>query len=405
MLAPLRNRDFLRLIVSNGLWWQAMGVEQVVIGWLALALTDSAWWVALIGFFRSVPMPLAGIFGPVIVERFQRRQVIVAAQSITFLSVGTVTLLHLHGSLSYWHLGVAAMVTGTVWSLDWPTRRSLFPDLLGKGKVVDAMFLDNLLQSVTRVSGPLSAGAVVAVIGTPGALIALTASAGVSVLVLAGIRTGSRSPQRPGGLADSVRRCRDGLRYVFGNRAIVGVLLITVAMNLWVFPYLDLLPVFARDILGTDAFGLGLLGAASGLGNLAGLLLITWLRRTRSQAWIFAVASMVSCLGLIGFSQSNSLPVSLSILVAVGIGHAGFSVMQSTIILVESSDLMRARAMGTLVIAIGFGPLGRILAGGMAETWSPQAAVGCMAASALSVITGIAFGLRGFVKQTTRNAA
>ena len=374
-----------------------MGVEQVVIGWLALELTDSAWWVALIGFFRSAPMPLAGVFGPVIVERFQRRQVIVFAQSVTFLSVGTVTFLHLYGSLSYWHLAAAATVTGTVWSMDWPTRRSLFPDLLGKSKVVDAMFLDNLLQSVTRVFGPLSAGAVVAVTGTPGALIALTASAGVSVLVLAGIRTRSRSPQRPGGLGDSARRCRDGLRHVFGNRAILGVLLITVAMNLWAFPYLDLLPVFARDILGTDVLGLGLLGAAGGLGNLAGLLLITLLRRTRSQAWIFAAASMVSCLGLIGFSQSNSLPVSLSILVAVGVGHAGFSVMQSTIILVESSDLMRARAMGTLVIAIGFGPLGRILAGGMAEVWSPPAAVGCMAASALSVIACIAFGLRGFV--------
>ena len=110
-LGPLRNRDFLRLLISNGLWWQAMGVEQVVIGWLALALTDSAWWVALIGFFRSAPMPLAGIFGPVIVERFQRRRVIVAGQSVTFLSIGTVTLLHLHGALAYWHLAAAAMVT------------------------------------------------------------------------------------------------------------------------------------------------------------------------------------------------------------------------------------------------------------------------------------------------------
>ena len=73
--------------------------------------------------------------------------------------------------------------------------------------------------------------------------------------------------------------------------------------------------------------------------------------------------------------------------------------MQSTIILVESSDLMRARAMGTLVIAIGFGPLGRILAGGMAENFSAPVAVGCMAASALSAIAGIAFGLRGFVRR------
>ena len=398
-LAPLRNRDFLRLLVSNGLWWQAMGVEQVVIGWLALTLTDSAWWVALIGFFRSAPMPLAGVFGPVSVERFERRRVIAAAQSVTFLSTGTVTLLHLSGSLAYWHLAAAAVVTGTIWSLDWPTRRSLFPDLLGKGKVVDAMFLDNLLQSVTRVSGPLSAGAVVTLIGTQGALVALTASAGISMFILAGIGTRSRSPQRPGGLADSVRRCGDGLRYVFGNRAILGVLLITMAMNLWAFPYMDLLPVFARDVLGTDALGLGLLGAASGLGNLGGLLLITLLRRTRSLPWIFATASMVSCLGLIGFSQSSSLPVSLSILVAVGIGHAGFSVMQSTIILVESSDQMRARAMGSLVIAIGFGPLGRIIAGGMAQSWSAPAAVGCMAVAALSAISGIAFGLRGFVRR------
>ena len=71
MLDLLREPDFRRLWISGGLWWQGMWVEQVAFGWLALLMTDSAWWVAMIGFLRSVPLPVVGLLGASISESFQ----------------------------------------------------------------------------------------------------------------------------------------------------------------------------------------------------------------------------------------------------------------------------------------------------------------------------------------------
>lgn len=391
ILWPLRNSDFRRLIISSGLWCQSMWIESVAIGWLALELTDSAWWVALIGFFRTAPMPLIGVFGPVITERYQRRRLILVTQCVILCSVFVLSMLHFHKILDYWHLATASFVTGTAWALDWPTRRSLFPDLLGKHKVVDALFLENIIQSFSRLTGPLSAGLIVNLVGTQGALNTLVISSALSVTALSGIRTKSRSPERSSGFLDSVSRGYEGLNYAFRNTTILAVLLITVAMNLLAFPYQDLLPVFARDILGTEAFGLGLLGAACGLGNILGLLLIGRIRGKRSNSWIFTVASMLACMSLIGFSQSTSFVLSLFILILVGIGQAGFSLMQSSIILIETSDAMRARVMGTLVLAIGFGPLGRIQAGAIADSFNSPFAVMAMSLIALACVSAVGF--------------
>ena len=237
----------------------------------------------------------------------------------------------------------------------------------------------------------MSAGLIVNLFGTQGALNTLVISSALSVTALSGIRTKSRSPERSSGFLDSVSRGYEGLNYAFRNTTILAVLSITVAMNLLAFPYQDLLPVFARDILGTEAFGLGLLGAACGLGNILGLLLIGRIRGKRSNSWIFTVASMLACISLIGFSQSTSFVLSLFILILVGIGQAGFSLMQSSIILIETSDAMRARVMGTLVLAIGFGPLGRIQAGAIADSFNSPFAVMAMSLIAFACVSAVGF--------------
>ena len=179
--------------------------------------------------------------------------------------------------------------------------------------------------------------------------------------------------------------------------AILGTLAITVIMNAWAFPFQAILPVIARDVLGQGPTGLGMLGAASGVGGLAGLLLVNWGRERYSHEVIFAGGSLLGCVGLMGLSLSTSFPLSLTALVVSGVGLAGFSIMQSSIILVEATDEMRSRAMGALVLAIGSGPLGRVQGGAMAVAWGAPLAVGSMALWAALGVVAVAWGLRGFL--------
>ena len=390
MLDLLREPDFRRLRISGGLWWQGMWVEQVAFGWLALLMTDSAWWVAMIGFLRSVPLPVVGLLGASISESFQRRHVIMASHIIGVIAIGTATTLYWCDALSYWHLAIVAFVKGCLWAFEWPARRGMIPDLVGKDRVVDAVVLENGLQSVSRVLGPLVGGWVLAAFGTGGALGLLTLTLAGSASIVVFLRTDSRSPNQPQGLVDSIRRVRGSFRYMVGQPAILSVLIVTAVMNMWCFPYQTLLPVFARDILSQGPMGLGLLGAAGGTGAVVGLAIVNLIRRRMSNELIFVVSSLLGCAGVLGFATSENFTISLVLLFFTGLGQAGFSVMQSSIILLRSTDEMRTRAMSTLVMAIGFGPAGQAQGGAMAETWGAPLAVGTMALGAIVAVGAVA---------------
>lgn len=397
-LALLRNRDFLLLWLANGLWWQAMWTEQIIFGWLALDLTNSAWWVALLGFFRSVPMLFLGPFSAAITDRFNRRSLILGAQICGTAGYAILVLLLWQGKLEYWHLASVALANGICWSVDWPTRRAIVPDLVGKGRVVEAMMLENIIQGLTRVVGPLGAGSLLAFIGIKGGLMVLTSMGVAGVMLVMAIRTRSRAPVAPGGLRTSWAQMGDGLRYVRRHPRIFGVVVVTAIMNAWTFPFMGLLPVFARDVLGQGPMGLGMLGAASGFGALLGLIGVNLSRRRCSNEWLYGGGSALACLGVVGFACSSTFYLSLGAMVVSGIGQAGFSIMQSTITLVEATDEMRSRAMGAVVLAIGAAPLGQLQSGAMATIWGAPLACGLLACGAMLATLGTMLLLPGFVR-------
>jgi len=93
VLEPLQNRDFVRLWLATGIWWKGLWIEQLVLGWLALELTDSAWLVALVGFFRSVSLPFIGLLGSAITDRFLRRYLVIALQGFNLAGIGLLVWL------------------------------------------------------------------------------------------------------------------------------------------------------------------------------------------------------------------------------------------------------------------------------------------------------------------------
>ena len=404
VLAPLANGDFVRLWLANGLWWQAMWMEMMVLGWLALDLTNSPWWVQVVGFYRSIPLLFIGLFGSAITDRFKRRHLVVVLQAVNVVGAGVLALLLWSERLEFWHLSVVALALGSSWALDWPTRRSLIPDLVGKARIVDAMVLENLIQGFTRISGPLSAGYIMAAYGNLGALTVLVGLGGLALVSLAGLKTESKAPQISVGVREAVREMRQGWIYVRATSPIFGVFLITICVNIWAFPYMNLLPVFARDIFNQGPEGMGWLGAASGVGAFVGLVMVHLGRSRLSNEWLFVVGSLLSALGVAAFATSGTFTLSLALLFCSGLGQAGFSIMQSSIILVEASDEMRGRAMSALVVAIGVGPFGRLQSGAMAEVWGARVAVGVMALMAALGTLAAALAVRGFIRGHNKEA-
>jgi hypothetical protein len=185
------------------------------------------------------------------------------------------------------------------------------------------------------------------------------------------------------------------LRYVGQSQPILGVMLVTVVLNLLLIPYMTLLPVFARDVLHRGPVGLGLLGAASGIGSFIGLALINYVRRWFSNGWILTVGTLGMALALLVFSRSGVYSLSWGTLLLVGIGQACFGIMQSSIILLTASDEMRSRTMGILVLAIGSDPFGKLQTGYLAQTYGAPAAISLQAGAAALMLAAITVALPG----------
>ncbi len=349
-------------------------MEMILVGWLVLDLTDSPFQVALVSFYRSIPLLICGFFSGPVIDRLGRRRIMLISQSINFSTSAAIAYLLWSDQLAFWHLCLAAFLMGTAWSFDWPARRSYLPDLVGKAQTVDAMLLESFTSIISRIAGPFLGGRLVHDLGPAGTYVVLAMLSGVALIVLTRL---SKLPLKaPATQGNPFKAIAEGLRYVRHSQPIFGSFLITIFMNYLTFSYMTVLPVFARDILGQGPVGLGYLGMGNGIGAMVGMLLINALRGKVTNGLIFGVGATVQSSALFAFSHSTVFWLSMILLVCAGVGQAAFGVMQSAIVLTNASDEMRSRAMGSIVLGIGAGPPGRLQIGALAENFGAPFALG-----------------------------
>ncbi|MEE3234520.1 MAG: MFS transporter [Candidatus Latescibacterota bacterium] len=393
----LSNKDFLFLWLANGFWWQAMWIEMIIVGWLTLEITNSAWSVSVAGFCRAIPLLIIGPIGPVIIQHYEKRKVLWVLQGGGTLSTMLLIVIHLKFGLNYPIVLIYSLTMGILWAMDWPTRRSIVPDIVGNHRVVDGLLLENILQSLTRVIGPIGGGYTLALVGITGSLLTLFLISMTSLLCLfciGPILVGYESKSQFKEFGDEFVK---GWIFVRNHASILGVFFVTLVMNVWAFPFQILLPVIARDVLNQGPVGLGLLVAANGIGGAMGLWVVNQIKENFSNEFLFVLGSFIVCAGLFLFSLTENMYYALLWLLIAGIGQAGFSVMQSSIILTSAPIAMRGRAMGAIVFAIGVGPLGRLQCGATAESFDSQMAIGSMAVFAAVGVIATGFFINGFI--------
>jgi MFS family permease len=169
----------------------------------------------------------------------------------------------------------------------------------------------------------------------------------------------------------------------------LGVLCTTVIMNALAFSYVQLLPVVARDHLQIGPGLMGLLASADGMGTLIGALVLAALGNIRQQGRVFALGALIELVSLLAFTLSPWYGLSFLLLMLVGMGNAGFSTMQSTIILLSAAPGMRGRAVGILGLCIGSTPLGLLELGAVAAIFGAPLAIGFNAALALVLMVPV----------------
>jgi MFS family permease len=364
------NRGFVRLWLANFLLYTSRWMQMTLLAWLILDLTDSPFLVALVGFFSSAPMFLLGLVGGVLADRVHRQRLLSLTQGTNVTSSFMLTLLLSTGALQVWHAYMAILITGACWALDTPSRRAVIYDLLGLEGVTNAVALDAVGMNASRMCGPALAGVLITLTGVTGGYVAITVFCSIAWMLLWSLRIpqGPRPERRQ---QSAWRNLLEGFRFVRENQTIKATLYITVVMNVLLFPYVQMVPIIARDILHVDAALMGMLQAAEGLGALVGAILIASAVRLHYHGRVFLGGSLLALVGLLVFSMSRWYILSLPVLLLLGLGTAGFGAMQSTIIMLTAREEMRGRALGVLSLAIGTGPFGSLLMGATASAIHP----------------------------------
>jgi len=369
----LADRDFARIWGAGALFSVVRWLETLAVGIFVIDLTGSPTTVAVVGAMRMLPMLLLGALAGSLADRTSRRTMLIAVAALSGLFSLLLGLLAWLDAVAVWQVAVGSFVTGILWAIDLPVRRTILADIAGPTRMSAAMGLESAVSNVTRLLGVGLGGLLVGTVGVEGAYLLGAAMYAVAIVLTAG----SRHKEMPSSglrrniMADTV----GGIRSVGADRFLSAVLVATIIFNFFGFAYTAMVPVVGRELLQADAIAIGLLSSTEAAASLVVSLIYATLstRRWLGPAYLFSILILMA--GILVFALSSNYWLSIAVMVVTGAATGCFSVTQSMLVLLASPPALQARAMGVLAICIGLCPLGMLHLGWLAEWLGTSAAI------------------------------
>ena len=361
MLRAFRSRHYLlfwsgSFVANVGVWMQ-----QIALGWLVYDMTRSASVLGAISFCGNLPVLLLGLLGGAIVDRANRRTVIVCAQTGFALAALALALLTFFGHLQIWHVITIAMCAGTALALHAPAMQAVIPTLVEPAELLNAISLNSVQFNLARTLGPALAGFLYGRIGPAGCFGLNACGFVVLTVVLARVPMARRPAGAPPPMG---RALREGLGYARAHPVIGPALFLAAVMSLFGFPYVILLPALARDSLGLDATGLGHLMASVGGGAVVGGLTLSAVGDVPYKGLVAIGSALCFSLALASFAVVRSVHGTQALLFVLGALQTVCVSSINTTIQIAVDDGMRGRIMSMMtVILFGFATVGGLVVG------------------------------------------
>jgi MFS family permease len=372
--SALQSRPFLlfwsTIILSlTGVW-----VRITAQGWLVYDLTNDAFLLGLVSFFQAAPVLVASPIAGAILDRVNRRLVLLIVQVVTAVTVFVLATLVATGRVEVWHVMVSAVIVGTASGFDWPARLSLVPALVDSERLQSAVALNAAAFNTSRVVGPAIAGALIASVGVAVCFYLNAAMYLPFILVLAtlAVDTGlPKSAARP----SPVQGLLEGYRYIWRTPVIRGLLSVDVVPLMFGISYFTLAPAIARDVLGLTSAGLGVLLAANGIGHLLGTLLVAGAGSRRGRGRIVVGGVAVYAALIIVFARSMDPVLSGVLILLIGLVASLYGTLNDTLLQLAVDDAFRGRVLAVYSMLWGLTPIGSLEAGLLANVVGVQTAL------------------------------
>jgi MFS family permease len=361
----LVNRNFTlflggSFVTALGSWFQS-----VAIGWLILELENSSFLLGLSNFAMLAPLLLLGLVGGALADRTDRRRLLLITQIIVLLlSIVLAGVTYAHWASIPLVLFIILLM-GITNAFLWPAWPTFIKDLVGQEHLRMAIATNSARYNLTRVAGPALAGIFLAQFGTA-ACLAVGAASGVAVIAsIVAIRIPKMAPQ-PG--APWISAIREGLVYAWHDRAVQTIMIVCTFVTSFGMSYQPFMPAFARNVLQVEAWGLGLLLTAVGLGAVVGAVFSGSGLANRYPYHVLAILGSGTGVMLVLFALAPNFTAAMVVAVVLGFCSIGFLVCGNATVQIRTPPALMGRVMGLwVVVNAGTMPVGALLLGALAE--------------------------------------
>lgn len=376
-LEAFKSRQFLMFWSTICLSLTGLWVRITAQGYLVYDLTEDEFLLGLVGFANAAPVLLAAPIAGAVLDRIDRRRVLLTVQSTLVVTGLTLAILVQMGNIQVWHVMLIAIVNGVASGFDWPARLTLMPALVQRRQLKSAVALTAAAFNGSRIIGPAIGGYLIGLVGLAACFYFNAALYVPFVIVLAtlSIDRAVVPPDQVAGIKGAYANLLDGYRYIWRTPVIRGLLSVDIIPLMFGVAYFTLAPAVARDVLGLGGQGLGLLLAANGIGALSGTIAVAMMSGARRRGRI--VIAGVGCFGvvLIFFALSNNLILSLALILALGLATSTYATFNDTLVQTLVDEEYRGRVLAVYTMLWGLTPIGGLEAGFIARYIGVQGAL------------------------------
>jgi len=386
VVSALRHPSFRLFWAGNFLSNIGTWMQNVAQGWLVLTLTNSAFWLGVVGFAGAIPFLIFTIFGGVVADRVnQRRMLLVTQTAMMFLAfvLATLTWLKL---ITVWEVVVLSFLNGMANAINTPAYQVLVPRLVPRKDLTNAIALNSAQFNLSRILGPTLGGYSMAIFGMAGNFFLNGFSFLAVLFALMRIRYPEQQPRRHASFFLSLRQ---GFGYLRGNPQMLVLIWMTAVFSFLAVPFLYFIPFFARMQLHTGESGLGWLLAASGLGAVCGSVTVAALGTLRHRGRVIIIAGLFFFSAISGFSLSHVFVLSQCMLLVEG--YSAILMISSFNVALQhlASDEMRGRIMSIYATCfLGLPPIGALIVGEASRHIDTGHVLAFMAATAATIFLG-----------------
>ncbi len=365
-------------------------MQMVTRSLLIYRLTGSAALLGLMSLAMAVPVLALSLFGGAIADRVQKKQVLQAGQAaaaINALSVAvalTIGYLSSENPGSWWILIVNSVLQGTIFALMMPARQAIIPEIVPADHVMNAVALNALGMNTLRMVAPALAGFLIDAFGFEAIFYSMTGLYVIAIVFTTFMPITKTLHVRAGNALSDIA---EGLKYVWHNTTILFITAFAMVVIILSMPYQMMMPIFADDILKVGATGMGLLLSVSGVGAMVGSLTLASLPN-KKRGVLFLVSGSILGAALAVFAFSSSMPLSMGLMVLVGLGQSGRMTLGNTLLQSYTDGEYLGRVMSINMIDMGLSQLATFFTGLLAESIGVQWAIGgfAMTLSSLSIL-------------------